>query len=176
MGIIGANEDDDDYGAVGVAFGSTITGYRIGFAGADFLPNIISGLQQVVTDDIDVMNMSIGLVDAFVHSANTDTVATEVTNVVNNGRGGLGGILVKSAGNDRSQNFDTNGEVLASKRGVITVASVDRDGDVSSFSTHGASILVSAFGQSNSVVTTDRTGTDGYNWCGLAGRRSHVHL
>ena len=81
-----------------------------------------------MTDDIDVMNMSIGLINAFVHNTNTDTVATEVTNVVNNGRGGLGGILVKAAGNDRSQNFDTNGEVLASKRGVITVASVDRDG------------------------------------------------
>ena len=166
MGIIGADRDNN--GTVGVAYDATLIGYRIGFGGADFLPNIISSLNQMVTDNIEVINMSIGLLADFVRNTNTNDMETAINNVINNGRGGLGGIIVKSAGNGRNDipdlNDDTNGEILAADRGTISVAAVGRDGTLTSYSTHGASNLISAFGsEPASVVTTDRRGADGYN-------------
>lgn len=89
--------------------------------------------------------------------------------LVTNGRNGLGTIVVQSAGNSFSVGDDTNLHNFQNSRYIITVGATDYQGNSSSFSTTGASILVSApggAGNSNfsSILTTDRTGAAGYNF------------
>ena len=48
--------------------------------------------------------------------------------------------------------------------------------DVTSFSTPGANLLVSAFGDYDSIVTTDRTGADGYADATAARPRLHTTI
>lgn len=87
-----------------------------------------------------------------------------LTDMVTLGRGGLGTVVVKAAGNQRStSSADLSG--IDSFWGVITVGAIQRTGNVSSYSSEGAALLVSAFGgpQSGDIVTTDRTGLLGYN-------------
>lgn len=84
--------------------------------------------------------------------------------MVTHGRDGLGTIVVKAAGNQRA----TSSAGLSGVDnfwGAVTVGAVLRDGTVSSYSSEGAALLVSAFGgpQSGDIVTTDRTGLLGYN-------------
>ncbi|WP_226580417.1 S8 family serine peptidase [Acuticoccus sediminis] len=116
----------------------------------------------------DVVNNSWGYVTPFYDSAFNARQAelhATLADVVAEGRDGLGGIIVKSAGNGRGSLDNTAGSWTTASWGTIAVAAVERDGRVSSYSTEGASVLVSAFGGPvpGDVVTTDRTGHLGYN-------------
>ncbi|MFM7817393.1 MAG: S8 family peptidase, partial [Verrucomicrobiota bacterium] len=92
---------------------------------------------------------------------------------VRDGRGGLGVVFVRSAGNNR-QLFgtgtagDVNIDGYANHISQITVGAVRIDGSVTGYSTPGACILVSTPGgerlaNSPGLVTTDRVGTAGRN-------------
>ena len=78
------------------------------------------------------------------------------------GRGGLGTVIVKAAGNSRAQSYDVNADPWAHDTRQVVVAAVDRSGSVSYYSSYGAAVLVSAFGTPGEVVTTDRSGDAGY--------------
>ncbi|MCB1493370.1 MAG: proprotein convertase P-domain-containing protein, partial [Rhodobiaceae bacterium] len=89
-----------------------------------------------------------------------------------NGRGGLGTIYVKSAGDSRAvvdSEFrgETTAEQIASSKYTIVVGATRWDGWVNDTSTPGASLLVSAPTDDTSdnwqVVTTDRQGSAGFN-------------
>ena len=123
------------------------------------------------TQNADVLNNSWGFGRAFEDSADSafidnfrnSTMAgagTALQEAARTGRSGLGLIVVQSAGNARAHGDNTNTHNFQNSRFAITVAATSSIGLVTSFSTPGASILVAAPGQS--VVTTDRTGTDGY--------------
>ena len=101
--------------------------------------------------------------DVGLNAADMTALNTAIDNAAISGRDGLGTILVKSAGNQRETNFDTNAMSWNANKHTISVAAVDRDGFVSDYSSHGASVLVSAFGTPGEVVTTDRVGSAGYN-------------
>ena len=178
-GIIGA-EKDNGIGGVGVAYGSTIFGFQVnGFISNTFVQQVAnaidnaSGLQQTagVNREADVVNISLGTMsennyfDQFLNSSDVNSLNTAIDNAVISGRDGLGTILVKSAGNSRSDNQDTNSSSWNANFHTISVAAVNQNGFVSSYSTHGASVLVSAFGSpfSGQVVTTDRLGSEGYS-------------
>ncbi|HEV7251686.1 MAG TPA: S8 family serine peptidase [Mesorhizobium sp.] len=82
-----------------------------------------------------------------------------------NGRGGLGTIFVKSAGNERAEFGNASSSYNNTSPYSITVAAAQRDGFVSDYSCPGSSVLVTAFGgptQGADVWTTDRTGDAGY--------------
>jgi len=87
---------------------------------------------------------------------------------VDNGRGGLGIILVKSAANSRAYDIDVNHNQYDNDTNAVVVAAVNNDGFVSNYSSYGTPILISAFGSpggsagSGTIMTTDRTGTPGY--------------
>ena len=68
---------------------------------------------------------------------------------------------MQSAGNSYGYGDDTNLHNFQNSRYIITVGATDYSGQSSSFSSPGASILVSAPGQG--VLTTDRTGANGYH-------------
>ena len=113
--------------------------------------------------DWDVANGSYGFSSsaAFYNQFwNPDVQASyqAVTAAAINGRGGLGSIFIKSAGNDRQNDGNTVGEGNNGRWTSVSVAAVDRDGTVSAYSTEGAGLLVSAFGSpfQGQVVTTDR--------------------
>lgn len=99
-----------------------------------------------------------------------------IANATGNGRHGLGVVLVRSAGNTRSQDYsfnlgvgDANLDAYASDIHQLTVAAVRNDGRVSSYSTPGACVLLAAMGGeisdpgSPGLVTTDRVGSRGAN-------------
>ena len=74
-----------------------------------------------------------------------------------NGRGGLGTIVVKAAGNET---LNANGDGVNASRHTITVAATEDTGFVADYSNFGACILVTAPAAS---VTTDLMGTGGDN-------------
>ena len=90
--------------------------------------------------------------------------------LADSGRGGLGTVVVQSAGNSFEFGDDTNLHNFQNSRYIVTVAATDYSGNVSSFSSQGSSILVSAPGGGGwsgvggylgEILTTDRVGNSG---------------
>ncbi|MDJ0719124.1 MAG: S8 family serine peptidase [Prochloraceae cyanobacterium] len=171
-GIIGANASNG-IGGVGVAYGATIFGFGINYDSTlvQRLTTAIdntSGLVKTanVNREADIVNMSLSTYNYFDVGRNGTQMAalnTAIDNAVISGRNGLGTILMKSAGNKRISNFDTNAMSWNANPHTISVAAVDQNGFVSSYSSYGASVLISAFGTPSQVVTTDRVGKEGYD-------------
>ncbi len=149
-GLIAA--DDNGRGGVGIAHDAKITAIRI-FGGADDINSAWS--RYLLTLDslgqFDVTNHSYGGYPDFYKYG--DVAKFEAAAV--SGRGGLGTVNVKSAGND---DVDGNGEALDSSRFTVTVAAIGNNstGNIASYSTYGAHVLVSAPAAS---VTTDLQGS-----------------
>jgi len=187
-GIIGAARDG--VGTVGVAYGATIFGMSIGpFINDHFIDTMIASLSSVggyaagagyiAGHQGDVANMSLGTqytgnwFDDALSTTKMNNLETAIDYAAANGRGGLGVIMVKSAGNARNTNpgdggnigHDANASSWNANIHTISVAAVDQGGFVSSYSSHGANILISGFGSPSAgqVVTTDRLGAEGYN-------------
>lgn len=152
-GLIGAT--GNNAGAIGVAYESQLTAVRI-FGGPDDINTnwgrYLQTLDYLV--QFDVTNHSYGRAPNFLVYGDVAKFA----NASLNGRNGLGTINVKSAGNS---NIDGNGDALDASRHTITVAATDTSGQITSYSTYGAHILVSAPAAS---VTTDLIGLgNGYD-------------
>ena len=91
-----------------------------------------------------------------------------ISNAVTHGRGGLGVVMVRSAGNDRDRGANANDDGYCADPRVIPVAAVRQDGRATTYSEPGACILVAApSGDVNAgfdnLFTTDLTGTGGIN-------------
>lgn len=169
-GIIGAAANGS--GVVGVAYGTSLVGYRTaGFITDAWLQDIRDAISNAaVSAQGDVVNISQGIANdansefGFGYNAvRFDEIETSIGTAVNSGRGGLGTTIVKSAGNSRSDNYDVNADDWTNDTRQVVVAAVDQNGFVSSYSSYGAAVLVSGFGTPGEVVTTDRTGAAGYN-------------
>ncbi|MGK7955924.1 MAG: S8 family serine peptidase [Crocosphaera sp.] len=170
-GIIAAERNG--IGAVGVAYSANITGYRatsVSSPGALINPTT-NAINHAVSQNVDIINNSWGFNFGLTYNAFYDnfnnaaffSAEQAIENAVDNGRGGLGTAIVFAAGNHRTIGENTNYHNFQNSRHVITVGALNADGNVSSYSTRGASILVSAFGSEGSVLTTDRTGNAGSN-------------
>lgn len=152
-GLIGAAANGR--GGVGVAYGASLTSVRI-FGGHDDINlqwlNYLATLDHL--QDFDVTNHSYGGAPDFIIAG--DEAKFDASLIT--GRGGLGTINLKAAGNS---NLDGNGCSVDASRGTITVAATDASGQIKSYSSYGAHVLVSAPAGS---VTTDRIGASlGYN-------------
>ncbi len=164
-GIIAA-EAGNGIGGVGVAYDATITGFRMDFNGLGPANQEALALQRLV--NVDAANNSWGYGGAFYDNFASplfQAPGQAIQNAVTNGRGGLGTTVVFAAGNDRDGGNNTNYHSYQNSRFITTVAALDHNGDYSFYSTPGASVLVSALGSSvpGSIVTTDRTGANGYD-------------
>lgn len=168
-GLIGAVENNGR-GGVGVAYDVTLTGV-----------NFLDDLQYYYDYDLqqtsaiydacmrwaanfDIMSNSWGVSPVFDPTGNLTEGAyiaayqdTLYDYITTNGRGGLGTIIVKAAGND-SMNSEGGGEDVS--RFTLTIAATESDGYVADYSNFGADILVAA---PAAAVTTDLTGANGYN-------------
>jgi Ca2+-binding RTX toxin-like protein len=156
-------------GGVGVAHGASITGVDIfdptvfGFINGDLDAFLHVAGQQT---NFDIVNHSWGSAPFFFPGQNLisdnpflisfSQLLNDVhADTVENGRGGLGTIIVQSAGNDGLNNA---GDGIHSSRFTISVAATDSDGDTSDFTNFGTNILVTAPAAS---VSTDVTGPAG---------------
>lgn len=160
--------DDNGAGTVGVAFDAQGFGIRQGFGAESSLNDTLEAFQYARTKNAFVMNNSWGYTDAFADDAGINFAGTDFIDIthamkdlVDFNRGGLGASIVFSAGNSRASGDNVNYHNLHNSPYAITVGAIDSTGHVMSFSTPGAAILVSAGG--GNVLTTDRTGTDGYD-------------
>ncbi len=179
-GLIAAENNGQD--TVGVAFGASLTGINIfdpssltaigAGSTATTLDNFYSAIEQGAA--FDVMNHSWGSFPGFSDDGNLSNptgfaalTAAAYAFVSETGRGGLGTIVVQSAGNEA---VDANGDGINASRHTLTVGALHQDGFPSSYSNYGASVLVSAaagdFVEERGglgIVTTDRAGAPGYD-------------
>jgi len=152
---------DNGVGGAGAAPQADLVGYRVNF-GTSTESQVVAVFQRL--DQLDIANNSWGysgfLGDNFL-SPVFAPAAAGLTQALDNGRGGRGTVVVFSAGNEASQAQNVNYHSFQNNRGVIAVAALDSAGNVASFSTPGAALLVAAPGVS--IATTDRVGAAGYN-------------
>ncbi len=149
--IAGANNGS---GIVGVAYGATLSAYRV----IDTLANQQNpwgSIAAALTNSakFDVANNSWGFTSALadsVFNSSAQTAINALLGAAQTGRGGLGTINVFAAGNYYGSGDDTNLHAFQSSINVVTVAALDASGTVNApggrYSTPGASILVSAPG------------------------------
>jgi VCBS repeat-containing protein len=160
---------DNDIGGVGIAFGASITGVNIFGGPADINGADVSGFSQAVNQawTFDIINNSWGTVPNFNNETAPSMLAALAgfETAVQTGRGRLGTIVIKAAGNDWDS---SQGDFLNASRYTITVAAHDQDGDASWYTNRGANVLVSAPSSGSSadgdagILTTDETGSEGY--------------
>lgn len=161
-GIIAA--ENNGIGSVGIAYGSKVTGVPILRSANP--ADMLQSLAQM--GKFDIVNNSWGYTTPFsvdVNSGNSfwTSFAADLALAADNGRGGLGTIIVKSAGNSRGAGQETNYDNFTNDRHVIAVAGIDNKGMVGYYSTPGASLLVSAPSSNLTygITTTDLTGANG---------------
>ncbi len=165
-GIIAAARNG--VGMTGIAYGASLTSMPIIFSSSVSLTDYAKAIQHA--RDFDVINMSFGGVIPFdVYDVRQwfSVYGQYYRDAAENGRGGLGTVLVQAAGNNRDAWLDANMSNFQSQRYNLVVSAVDSHGMVADYSSEGANVLVSA--PSNGpffgpwVATTDRLGIDGYN-------------
>ena len=141
--------DNNTRGGVGVAFDASVTGVRI-FGGADDINLQWARYLLTLTSltRFDITNHSYGAYPSFAAQEDVALFA----DAARLGRGGLGTITVKSAGN---HGVDGNGDALDASRHTISVAATDITGYSASYSAYGTHILISA---PAGAVTTDLLG------------------
>ncbi|MGV3548451.1 S8 family serine peptidase [Rhizobium sp.] len=164
-GIIGAAANGT--GVVGVAYGATLIGSRLDYSDGydDWAANYAAAFAGAITRNVDIINMSFGSTDTLHTGPDVGVQTAAVLQAVEDGRDGLGIILVKSAGNSRGS-FAVNGnDMNDGDTHQIIVAAADRNGFVSEYSSFGPGLLISAFGSptSGQIQTTDRVGELGYS-------------
>jgi subtilisin-like proprotein convertase family protein len=146
---------------LGVAIGAELVGYKVDFEGAGDANQFVNALNAGV--NVDVLNNSWGFTtmfgDNFKNSAFTAYENALINNVAN-GRGGLGTNVVFAAGNNGDLGDNVNYHNMINSPFTIAVGATNQNGTEAYFTTPGAAVLVSAPG--HEVLTTDRTGTDGY--------------
>ena len=163
-----AGEAGNGIGGVGVAFGAMLTGVNY-LGDIQFQSAAIYDAAMLWGANFDIVSNSWGMDVNFDASqdltqlssfASMDVALWDV--IASTGRGGLGTIIVKAAGNET---VNVNGDGWNSSRLTITVAATDLNGDVADYSNYGAAVLVAG---PAAAVTTDLVGQDGYNVSGGA--------
>ncbi|MEI8142967.1 MAG: S8 family serine peptidase, partial [Chitinophagia bacterium] len=173
-------------GIVGVAYGANLVSI--------YSPLNLSGLASQITNaynyatSFDILNDSWGFANGFssgmtwafydnFNSVNFSEAGAALANLAATGRQGLGTAVVQSAGNSFNVGDDTNLHNFQNSQYIITVAATDYYGNVTSYSSPGASVLISAPGGGGSdmlsdIITTDRVGglgTDSSDYTSTAG-------
>ncbi|WP_186827156.1 S8 family serine peptidase [Shimia ponticola] len=160
-----AGDANNGIGGTGVAFGASITSVNI-FLDSALYPNDYNAYVASLgyAGVFDIMSNSWGYTPLFEDFQNINAPGAQLINEVAGlelagatGRGGLGTVIVQAAGNDR---LNANGDSINASRFTVTVGATDELGFAQNYSNYGVSLLLAAPAAS---VTTDLTGTDGYN-------------
>ena len=176
-GVIAAERDGKL--TVGIAPEASLVSIYTPFGNANFIQEIVNAFSYAKS--LDILNDSWGFAPqrysagpwAFFDNFNSNQFRPAflaLKDLAENGRSGLGTVVVQSAGNSFNLGDDTNLHSFQNSRYIVTVAATDYSGSVSSFSSQGSSILVSAPGGGGGgvggylgeILTTDRVGSSGY--------------
>ncbi len=160
-GMIAGNIDG--IGSVGVAPGAGIADLKVSFGAGSSFAAFERAFERASLHNLDIINNSWGYNGFFFDNFATSAFQRSgqlLTDYATNGRGGLGGVTVFAAGNGGLVGQNTNYHSFQNDRHLIAVGATDRFGNIASFSTPGASILVSAPGVE--TYTTDRVGSLGF--------------
>ena len=167
-------------GGVGVAYDATLAGYYLANNGSD-----LSGLGHMVS--YDIANNSWDFQQEFALSNVTNgsinaasTLLSNAQYAADNGRGGLGTVIVEAGGNARAAGGNAEGSLTNNNRFSIEVGAINAQGDLSTlrigsapFSNPGASLLVSAPGSNiestSQIVVTDQGSTFGSSYSDMQG-------
>ncbi|WP_159783651.1 S8 family serine peptidase [Sodalinema gerasimenkoae] len=169
-GIISGGQNG--IGTTGVAFNSNITGFRF----SDIFDET-GGIEANPANPLmrqaafDISNNSWAPGNPFVENFKTDPELEEALEVgITQGRDGLGTVFVWGAGNSREAlGYHANYNNLTNSRHTIAVAAIDGQGIAAPYSSQGANLLVSAFGDGDgdeipgTIATTDFMEIEGYN-------------
>jgi len=173
-GVIAAERDGKL--TVGIAPEASLVAIYTPFGTSNFIQEIVNAFSYAKS--LDILNDSWGFAPqrysagpwAFFDNFNSNQFRPAflaLKDLADNGRGGLGTVVVQSAGNSFNLGDDTNLHNFQNSRYIVTVAATDYSGSVSFFSSQGSSILVSAPGGGGSsgvggylgeILTTDRVG------------------
>ena len=160
--------ENNGQGGVGVAYDAKIGGHFIDQSSNDALNASLSKMKNY-----DVVNNSWGVNPNFNGTFTpTGTIAKAYLDAANEGRGGLGSVIVMAGGNDREKGGNANYTNAANNRVSIAVGAVNANADLSTlqvgdkpFSNPGANLLVSAPGSNitstSRMITTDDGSTFG---------------
>lgn len=155
MTLIGAASNNED--SLGVAHGATLVGYRVDHGDGYSVWDAATG--AIGNNDVHILNNSWGPLDSYTWNAYDYGLSQAFFDAEQN-RGGLGQIVIFSAGNDRSDNSITdisaNAYGLSSAINTLTVGALNDSGVYANFSQAGSSLLVTAPGQ---WVPTNVNGT-----------------
>ncbi len=177
-GLVAATPDNNR-GVAGVAPAASLASMVIfaddGDGGEAIVPDdALADVFRYRPEDVWVQNHSwgIGSTRQVVRDPLTDAAIDEATRL---GRGGLGTVIVRAAGNGRENLLNANDDGFSADPRVISVGAVRMDGRATIYSEPGANLLVAAPSgdpkadgsedlTSPNLPTTDRRGTAGYNW------------
>lgn len=154
-------------GAAGIAYNATVTDKVV--IGISLSALTVQMGHQV---NFDIANHSWGWSTAFYANAGNasfDRFFSSFDTAVREGRDGLGTLVNIAAGNFKANGLDTNASNLSNERQAVVVAAVTSDGQLTSYSSQGASIWVAApsgGGSKGGILTTDIPGTAGYSVTG----------
>ena len=165
---IAAATGNNNLGVTGAAFGANLSAQKIplGTSGCVTYNDYHRGQVLSYYNDItDIFSNSWGPVYYYSQSVGPLTIAA-LEDDVQNGRGGLGNIIVFAAGNGLKEGSNSNSGDLANSRYTIAVSALTDSGQQTYYSEPGTNILVAAYAGENGqprLTTTDRTGSDGYS-------------
>ncbi len=167
-------------GAVGVAYDAKIAGYYLANNGSD-----VTGLGHMSSYDIANNSWNFqpdfGLSNISGGSINTaSALLSNAQYAADNGRGGLGTIIVTAGGNERATGGNAQGSLTNNNRFSIEVGAINAQSDLSTlsigsapFSNPGASLLVSAPGSNvastSQLVVTNQGSIFGSNTSTMQG-------
>lgn len=154
-------------GGVGVAPEASISALRLNFwtlDESDFITQATAALYRAA--NFDVVNNSWGYVFPFYDNFSTpayEGFGNALQNAAENGRGGLGTVVVFAGGNGRGFGDNANYHNLENSRFTIAVGAINHFGEYTFYSSPGANLLVSAPGGEfdDGIVTTDLSGRPG---------------
>ncbi|MCQ4162060.1 S8 family serine peptidase [Roseomonas sp. GC11] len=139
-------------GAVGAAFGATLVSYTVDAAGTRKVAQEAQML--ALQKQVDISQNSWSHSGAFFRDdfgkAAYAASAAAVASAAAEGRGGLGTIIVRSAGNTGEMGDDVNAHNYANNRYSIAIGATDEKGAVQAFSNTGAALLAVAPGTGTS--------------------------
>lgn len=163
-GIIGMA--NNGIGGIGIAFDAKlIAGLAFGPVAEGASINTASLFLANLAGRADISNNSWGRDPAFSENFGASGSASDrawgdaMLRSVTEGRGGLGMVIEVSGGNERANMADTAMSNFTGARYTIAVGAVDHLGKVTSYSTPGASLLVTAPG---GVGTADQSVNTGF--------------
>lgn len=160
-------------GVAGIAPEALLFNYGFEYGSSDDM--YARAYQQALADNVWVVNDSWGPTSScFSYNwKQLGPLSDAVIALAEQGRDGLGAVIVWSNGNGRGEGDDSNLDNLMNNRWVVATAAIDANGVISSYSTPGANLLVSGYGGAstgqsetlpgNGIATTDLTGEAGYN-------------